>query len=452
MAQQDLAGLLTGITQAPIDPMAGASIAQRQLAMGAQAAQGLRQGMGGLFGADTRTTKEKADQMMANLDVTKKADRDQMLQIVGNVNPQAAPVLRARFAQMDADMLAKQKRRESLITQAGKLGLENTVELLRNNGDMTEAAKQIRKIEESDTLASKGIKGKVAIARQYNAPENILKDIQNGTYNQTSPEELLKVIRGDKADLKAFLNEEGETVYGRVNEFSAKVYDEETDRWATPSELGYTPAPVVTKQISSADSVVKQLTAGATSSFLEVNKAGQAAKKILQTNAISRDILEEGARTGFGTEWANKTLEIINTTGLLPEKYMDGVAASKALMASRSLAVLDMIPVFGGGQGFTEKDREFLTNIKGADFSLDSKTIARLLDLEEKAARQAIELNNNSLDQVMKLAAVSGETPTDLNSVFYITPPAQREVAPVGTGSTMTPETEAYLRAQGLIK
>ena len=81
MAQQDLAGLLTGITQAPIDPMAGASIAQRQLAMGAQAAQGLRQGIGGLFGADTRTTKEKADQMMAKLDVTKRADRDQMLKV-----------------------------------------------------------------------------------------------------------------------------------------------------------------------------------------------------------------------------------------------------------------------------------------------------------------------------------------------------------------------------------
>ena len=452
MAQQDLAGLLTGITQAPIDPMAGASIAQRQLAMGAQAAQGLRQGMGGLFGADTRTTKEKADQMMAKLDVTKKADRDQMLKIVGNVNPQAAPALRARFAQMDADMLAKQKRRESLITQAGKLGLENTVELLRNNGDMTEAAKQIRKIEESDTLASKGIKGKVAIARQYNAPESILKDIQNGTYNQTTPEELLKVIRGDKADLKAFLNEEGETVYGRVNEFSAKVYDEETDKWATPSELGYTPAPVVTKQISTADTVIQQLTKGATTSFLEANKAAQVARKVLETTTISRDLLESGARTGFGTEWANKSLSILNSTGLLPEKYMDGVAASKALIASRSLAVLAMIPIFGGGQGFTDKDRTFLESISGANPAYDSQTIARLLDLEESVARNAIQTNNASLDQVMKLAAAAGEAPTDLNSVFYITPPAQREVAPVGTGSTLSPATQAYLREQELLK
>ena len=424
---------------------------QMQLGRSSQDLDRMRRGASGLLGTDFRSPAQKVQEELVKLNPRNVADQPKIVELLKAVDPQASFTAEAAFAQEAAQKLALQQRRESLIEQAGALGLENTVELLRSGGDMTEAAKQIRKIEESDTLASKGIKGKLAIARQYNAPESILKDIQSGTYNQTTPEELLKVIRGDKADLKAFLNAEGETVYGRVNEFSAKVYDEKAGKWATPSELGYTPAPVVTKQISSADSVVKQLTAGATESFLEVNKAGQAAKKILQTNTISRDILEEGARTGFGTEWANKTLEIINTTGLLPEKYMDGVAASRALMASRSLAVLDMIPVFGGGQGFTEKDREFLTNIKGADFSLDSKTIARLLDLEERAARQAIELNNNSLDQVMKLAAVSGETPTDLTSVFYITPPAQREVTPVGTGSTMTPETEAYLRAQGLL-
>jgi hypothetical protein len=454
MAAIDYAGLLTGISgqNQKADPFSMPTAAQQRMAFGAQTSQGMQQGLGNLFGTDFRSPAQKIKEQLIQLNPNSTADQPKIVQLLRVVDPQASFAMEEKFKVENAKLLANQKRRESLIEQAGALGLENTADLLRNNGDMNEAAKQIRKIEESDTLASKGIKGKLAVARQYNAPESILKDIQKGIYNQTSPEELLKVIRGDKADLKAFLNEEGETVYGRVNDFSAKVYDEETDQWATPSELGYTPAPVVTKQISSADSVVKQLTAGATKSFLEVNKAGQAAKKILQTNAISRDILGEGARTGFGTEWANKTLEIINTTGLLPEKYMDGVAASKALMASRSLAVLDMIPVFGGGQGFTEKDREFLTNIKGADFSLDSKTIARLLDLEERAARQAIELNNNSLDQVMKLAAVSGETPTDLTSVFYITPPAQREVAPVGAGSTMTPETEAYLRAQGLIQ
>ena len=124
MAQQDLAGMLTGITQAPIDPMAGQSMAQRQLSFGAEAGRNMRQGIGSLFGADTRTTKEKADQMLASLDVTKKADRDQMLQIVGNVNPQAVPSLKAKFAQMDKEqgLLATQissdkSRREAVAKQ-----------------------------------------------------------------------------------------------------------------------------------------------------------------------------------------------------------------------------------------------------------------------------------------------------------------------------------------------
>jgi hypothetical protein len=449
----DYTGMFTG--KRP-DPSAGVAALPRDLL--GQTLQGIQQGeqraqqgMGDLFGTDFRSPAQKIKEQLIQLNPNSTADQPKIVQLLRVVDPQASFAMEEKFKVENAKLLANQKRRESLIEQAGALGLENTADLLRNNGDMDEAAKQIRKIEESDTLASKGIKGKLAVARQYNAPESILKDIQKGIYNQTSPEELLKVIRGDKADLKAFLNKKGETVYGRVNEFSAKVYDEETDKWATPSELGYTPAPVVTKQISSADSVIKQLTAGATTSFLEANKTAQTARKVLETTAISRDLLESGARTGFGTEWANKSLSILNSTGLLPEKYMDGVAASKALIASRSRAVLEMIPIFGGGQGFTDKDREFLESISGANPSFDSQTIARLLDLEERISRNAIETNNASLDQVMKLAAAAGETPTDLTSVFYITPPAQREVAPVGAGSTLSPATEAYLREQELL-
>jgi hypothetical protein len=118
MAQTDLAGLLTGITQAPIDPMAGASMAQRQLAMGAQAAQGLRQGMGGLFNTDTRTTKEKADQMLSSLDINKPEEREQIFKIISNVNPAALPALRESLAQQDAareqQLLSNKQQQEAL--------------------------------------------------------------------------------------------------------------------------------------------------------------------------------------------------------------------------------------------------------------------------------------------------------------------------------------------------
>jgi hypothetical protein len=103
MAKTDLTGLLTGVTQAPIDPMLGASYEQRMLARGAQAAQGLRRGMGALTGADTRTTSEKAQAMLAQLDPTKKEDRVKILEVVSRVNPERAPALRAAFAEKDKE-------------------------------------------------------------------------------------------------------------------------------------------------------------------------------------------------------------------------------------------------------------------------------------------------------------------------------------------------------------
>jgi hypothetical protein len=128
MAQTDLAGFLTGITQAPIDPMVTSGNQARRVARAQEYGTQMRQGMGGLFNTDTRTTKEKADQMMAKLDVTKKADRDQMLKIVGNVNPQAAPVLRAKFAQMD-----KEQQQKDILIENQRLQTEVVKEFALQN-------------------------------------------------------------------------------------------------------------------------------------------------------------------------------------------------------------------------------------------------------------------------------------------------------------------------------
>jgi hypothetical protein len=148
MAQQELAGLLTGITQAPIDPMAGASIAQRQLAMGAQAAQGLRQGMGGLFGADTRTTKEKADQMLASLDIKKPEEREQIFKIISNVNPAALPALRESLAQQDAareqQLLSQQQQQERIDLETRRANISETQGAERNAIARLQAEKNSR--------------------------------------------------------------------------------------------------------------------------------------------------------------------------------------------------------------------------------------------------------------------------------------------------------------------
>ena len=101
MARTDIAGLLTGIGQSPIDPMVGLTYEQRALARGAQASRGLRRSVGALTGADTRTTQEKAQDALAQLDPSKREDREKILQIVSRVNPERVPALREEFTRRD---------------------------------------------------------------------------------------------------------------------------------------------------------------------------------------------------------------------------------------------------------------------------------------------------------------------------------------------------------------
>ena len=109
MAQTDIAGLLTGIGSAPIDPMAGASIAQQQIALAQQSANRLRRGIGSLTGSDTRTTSEKAQQALAGLDISNEADQKKILEIVRRTNPEKVPQLLQLIQQKN-----EQKRRLSL--------------------------------------------------------------------------------------------------------------------------------------------------------------------------------------------------------------------------------------------------------------------------------------------------------------------------------------------------
>ena len=103
MAQPDIAGLLTGIGSAPIDPMQGASIRDREIALQQQGLAGLRQGIGALTGGrvDARNPLEKAKAALAGLDPNKKEDREKILQIVSKVSPERVPALREAFAQRD---------------------------------------------------------------------------------------------------------------------------------------------------------------------------------------------------------------------------------------------------------------------------------------------------------------------------------------------------------------
>jgi hypothetical protein len=120
MARTDIAGLLTGIGSAPIDPMQGASIRDREIALQQQALGGFRKGVGALTGGrvDARSTTEKAQDALAQLDPTKKEDREKIIQIVSRVSPERVPAIRAEFARRDEQervtALSEKREKEAL--------------------------------------------------------------------------------------------------------------------------------------------------------------------------------------------------------------------------------------------------------------------------------------------------------------------------------------------------
>lgn len=105
----DLQGMLTSQL---LQPQAQAAIPstyeQRMLQQGQKFATGLRRGIGAMTGSDTRSTAEKAQAMMANLDINDPKDQPKILQLVNSINPAQAPKLVAAFAQQKRQSDEKQ--------------------------------------------------------------------------------------------------------------------------------------------------------------------------------------------------------------------------------------------------------------------------------------------------------------------------------------------------------
>ena len=170
MAQTDIAGLLTGIGSAPIDPMAGASIAQQQIALAQQSANRLRRGIGSLTGSDTRTTSEKAQQALAGLDISNEEDQKKILEIVRRTNPEKVPQLLQLIQQKN-----EQKRRLSLqesesaerlqlareqgtrSQEAGARAQEAGLDLQRRQIENQEKAADVEAKLAEDTLKQQGL-------------------------------------------------------------------------------------------------------------------------------------------------------------------------------------------------------------------------------------------------------------------------------------------------------
>jgi len=453
MAQQDYAGLLTGLDTRPRNPMQGLDREGRM----AQRAQGFANRMtGGMLqaaGQDPRTPQQQSNAALSslNLDTNDKVEQQKNVETVQKVDPMKAQQLSQMYKQKNAGLAQTQ----GLINTATKLGLTSTVELLQSGGSAEDAAKSIYEEQERRTVNEGGRKGKIAVAENKNASPKLLAQIRNGQFDAMSDELFMEQLEGKKATLKAFKTEDGSIQSRRVDE-SANVYNEASGKWESPVTLGLTPAPVVSKVFNQSQNIADKLTGTLVENFGELHGLAKDGQKILNTNNESLAALEAGIYTGFG---ANSLLEISRVgkfLGLVPESVEDTMQATQTFMIERAKMVLPLIKALGSGTGISNTDRTFIANIVAAEasgISLDEKTIRNIIRIENKYASDYITRSNGALDTLTGIES-SGMNTGMYDSLYVTTPEAFVPApAPVETGEpTYTPETEAFLRSQGLIR
>ena len=140
-------------------------------------------------------------------------------------------------AQAKTDKLKAQQRRESLIVVATKLGMNSTVELLNNEGDLDAAADKIRAQEEIGIANKRGRVGKRALSGKYGKSPEFMKRVENGDFDSMDSTAFVNLLNGKKAELASFEDGEGSVKLYSVDDYG-KVLDTVTNTWVNPSELG----------------------------------------------------------------------------------------------------------------------------------------------------------------------------------------------------------------------
>jgi hypothetical protein len=131
------------------------------------------------------------------------------------------------------------------------------------------------------------------------------------------------------------------------------------------------------------------------------------APSVLDSVDRSRKLLQSGQV--FTGALASQKLELAKfgqAIGVTGKNTDEVVSNTQQLMASRAQATLDSIKAsgLGSGQGFTDKDRQFLENARLGNITYSKEALQQQLDIEEKAARGSVDVWNQRVKDIPKSA------------------------------------------------
>jgi hypothetical protein len=149
--------------------------------------------------------------------------------------------------------------------------------------------------------------------------------------------------------------------------------------------------------------------------ILDSQVAAQDAASIIDTVRTGRDIMKSGMITGAGADFLVKFNQGLKTAGI-DAGFADAAANSQAFAANMAGNVGRLIKQFGAGTGLSDADREFATAMAGGKISVDAKAINRILDINERAARNTITRHNKDVKGIKTNIPLEVEMPPEVKS------------------------------------
>ena len=153
-----------------------------------------------------------------------------------------------------------------------------------------------------------------------------------------------------------------------------------------------------------------QLGKGQADRIIASQVAAQDAAAIIDTVKTGRNIMKSGMITGAGADFLVNFNQALKTAGI-DAGYADAAANSQAFAANMAGNVGRLIKQFGAGTGLSDADREFATAMAGGKITVDAKAISRILDINEKAARNTITRHNKDVKGIKTNIPLEVEMP-----------------------------------------
>jgi hypothetical protein len=142
-----------------------------------------------------------------------------------------------------------------------------------------------------------------------------------------------------------------------------------------------------------------ELGKGQADAILKSRAAAEDAATILQTNQVGRDLLNSGAITGAGADFFVGLNQGLKTAGI-DFGFADASANSQAYAAAMGQNTAKLIKQFGAGTGLSDGDRKYAEKIAAGQITMDEKAIRRILDINDRAARNVITGHNKKIEKI----------------------------------------------------